>query len=699
MPPAPSGRNNKDSAKDDCEIYVGNINAQTPVEPEDLKRLFEIAGQVNNVRIEKSNAKDTHFAFITFSTVDEAEQGCLYDGFKYHALSLKVQRKGRPGPPRLASPPSDEFTRRLRELQEQENTDLYLTNLNTADASEEVLHDTFSAFGDVRRVHLHGDPCNPSRPAFITFSRPEQVQRAVDAMDGKEFLGNTLGVCKARVGQRFWAIEAANKKTDDDRKEKNSETKKRQPRNEKSEQKTEKTADGKTEPTNSNGKRKSTGREDDKKGISAATTPTDDKKTTDGTKASNTTAAKTSPPGAPAAKTARPASASGATKPSTTPASQKTSPPSLSAPPVDPTEPKEVITAILKGLSNTRTSDKEKSISTYCSTDSHGVPTMVLPPAGERVCNAIHVVADSIRAQLDTLLEQQAALQQELEESRNQLSEVHQEAAHLHRSHQDALNELLRLKTQCEQLASLRITNLKPDITSKEVSALCSPYGRVQHAVVLGTTAHVTFCSPVNLQDVAMQLSSQTGGHKAEACFTTSTVISDMSNGFPQPLTSDQNHESDALGIAAGFPHLPLAGSGLNPHASAYKGPPGSAPNRKQPPSQVATLVRNPPGLGENKHGQRQSPQQQHLSQPQQQQQQAPQPKPQSPSPSPAAPVAQPLTDGKRAPQEGICIVCSNVGLQVCSVCMATYYCGSDCQMSHWPDHMNECEQLKAKRR
>ena len=147
---SPTSRN-KD-AKEDSEIYVGNINAQTPVEPEDLKRLFSIAGQVNNVRIEKSNSKDTHFAFITFHTVDEAEQGCLYDGFKYHALSLKVQRKGRPGPPKLAQPPSEDFTQKLRELQERENTDLYLTNLNTADASEEVLHETFSAFGDVRRV-------------------------------------------------------------------------------------------------------------------------------------------------------------------------------------------------------------------------------------------------------------------------------------------------------------------------------------------------------------------------------------------------------------------------------------------------------------------------------------------------------------------------------------------------------------------
>ena len=138
--------------REDAEIYVGNINAQTPVEADDLKRLFSIAGQVTNVRIEKSNSKDTHFAFITFSTIEESEQGCLYDGFKYHALSLKVQRKGRPGPPKLAQPPSDTFTQRLRELQEQENTDLYLTNLNTADASEEMLHEAFSMFGDVRRV-------------------------------------------------------------------------------------------------------------------------------------------------------------------------------------------------------------------------------------------------------------------------------------------------------------------------------------------------------------------------------------------------------------------------------------------------------------------------------------------------------------------------------------------------------------------
>eukprot|EP01064_Diplonema_japonicum_P010267 TRINITY_DN1757_c0_g1_i2.p1 TRINITY_DN1757_c0_g1~~TRINITY_DN1757_c0_g1_i2.p1 ORF type:complete len:680 (+),score=181.57 TRINITY_DN1757_c0_g1_i2:212-2251(+) len=668
-------------AKDDTEIYVGNINAQTPVEPEDLKRLFGIAGTVSNVRIEKSNSKDTHFAFITFGSVEEAEQGCLYDGFKYHALSLKVQRKGRPGPPKFATPPSEDFTRKLKELQEQENTDLYLTNLNTADASEEVLHDTFSAFGDVRRVHLHGDPSNPSRPAFITFSRPEQVQRAVDAMDGKEFLGNTLGVCKARVGQRFWAIEAATKsKSFEDRDSEKKDSKsdkngkrtgtstsssgskdekdkdkdsgrKRRGRENASINSTKEKEDGKKEPVKDD--KASTGRTPPTKSIPASTT-----------KPANHSSTATS------AAAVKPASKTPASQPPTTiktaaklPAGQL-QPPQLSAPPEDAADPAQVIESILAGLERTRTADKEKNIGLYCSTDNYGIPTMVLPSAGERVCNALHTVAQSIRRELEKLKEHHAAatapFKSELEQAQQRLALANQECGDVKEafySQQEAYNDLVRHR---DQFATLRLVNVKPESTAKDIAQMCSQYGPVQHVSMLGLVAHVTFCTPVNYQEIAAQLSSQIGGHQAEACFHSATVAADVAK---------QSQAPNALG------------NGPTPEHAMHPGmDPLMAPSFPQLPLM-----------------QQQQPQQQQQQQPPlQQSSQQPQPQvQQQQAPSQAATSQQ----QRPVPQEGVCIVCSKVGLQVCSVCMKTYYCGSECQARDWPDHMNECEQLKAKRR
>eukprot|EP01059_Diplonema_ambulator_P005336 TRINITY_DN15083_c0_g1_i1.p1 TRINITY_DN15083_c0_g1~~TRINITY_DN15083_c0_g1_i1.p1 ORF type:complete len:1040 (+),score=251.06 TRINITY_DN15083_c0_g1_i1:136-3255(+) len=685
----------KDS-KEDTEIYVGNINAQTPVEPEDLKRLFEIAGTVNNVRIEKSNSKDTHFAFITFSSVEEAEQGCLYDGFKYHALSLKVQRKGRPGPPKLASPPSDDFTRKLKELQEQENTDLYLTNLNTADASEEVLHDTFSAFGDVRRVHLHGDPSNPSRPAFITFSRPEQVQRAVDAMDGKEFLGNTLGVCKARVGQRFWAIEAASKKSTENDKDKDEKKDKAAIDKNGKRGGNSSSSSGSKDDKEKDKDRKRRGRELKEKEesrkdkeplkeekVPAGRTPPTKSISTPTTKPAQGCSSAPSSVGSTSLKpTAKPAVAQPPTTIKTGKAAAATTPtappPQLSTPPQDPSDPSSVLEAILAGLERTRIADKEKNIGLYCSTDSYGVPTMVLPTAGERVCNALITVAQSLRRELQKLNEQHEAvnssLKTELEQTQQRLSDVGQECSEVKEAYytnQEAATELARLRSQRDQFASLRLVNLKLDTMAKDIAQLCSQFGTVQHVAMLGSVAHVTFCTPVDYQEVAAQLTSQIGGHQAEACYHSSTVATDVTkqsqpvhlpnsvgNGpVADHLNPHQQQQPQQQGpidpmMTPAFPSLPLAGSGLNPNASSYKG----AAHYGQGNHQVS----------------------QHPKSPQHHQHHQPHGKAQT--------LASHQPNQRPVPQEGVCIVCSKIGLQVCSVCMKTYYCGSECQARDWPD-------------
>src|ERR1700749_1625899 len=76
---------------------------------------------------------------------------------------------------------------------------LFVGNLSF-DTTENDLQDAFAAFGTVSEANLMMDRMT-NRPrgfAFVTMSTPEEAQRAIEAMNGKDMDGRALTVNIAR---------------------------------------------------------------------------------------------------------------------------------------------------------------------------------------------------------------------------------------------------------------------------------------------------------------------------------------------------------------------------------------------------------------------------------------------------------------------------------------------------------------------
>jgi cold-inducible RNA-binding protein len=79
------------------------------------------------------------------------------------------------------------------------STQLYVGNLDFK-VTEKDLRDAFAACGTVLEANLVMDRAT-SRPrgfGFVTMSSPEEAQKAIEAMNGKELAGRALNVTIAR---------------------------------------------------------------------------------------------------------------------------------------------------------------------------------------------------------------------------------------------------------------------------------------------------------------------------------------------------------------------------------------------------------------------------------------------------------------------------------------------------------------------
>jgi cold-inducible RNA-binding protein len=79
------------------------------------------------------------------------------------------------------------------------STKLFVGNLSF-DTTENDLNDAFAAFGTVTEANLMMDRMT-NRPrgfAFVTMSSPEEAQKAIDGLNGKDLGGRALTVNVAR---------------------------------------------------------------------------------------------------------------------------------------------------------------------------------------------------------------------------------------------------------------------------------------------------------------------------------------------------------------------------------------------------------------------------------------------------------------------------------------------------------------------
>ena len=79
------------------------------------------------------------------------------------------------------------------------STKLFVGNLDFK-VSENDLQDAFAAYGSVVEANLVTDRTTgrPRGFAFVTMNSPEEAQKAIDALNGKELGGRALNVNVAR---------------------------------------------------------------------------------------------------------------------------------------------------------------------------------------------------------------------------------------------------------------------------------------------------------------------------------------------------------------------------------------------------------------------------------------------------------------------------------------------------------------------
>jgi RNA recognition motif-containing protein len=80
------------------------------------------------------------------------------------------------------------------------STKLFVGNLDF-NITENDLHDAFAAHGNVVEANIITDRATgqPRGFAFVTMGSPEEAQKAIDALNGKELGGRALNVSIARA--------------------------------------------------------------------------------------------------------------------------------------------------------------------------------------------------------------------------------------------------------------------------------------------------------------------------------------------------------------------------------------------------------------------------------------------------------------------------------------------------------------------
>ncbi|XP_042049924.1 29 kDa ribonucleoprotein A, chloroplastic-like [Salvia splendens] len=196
----------------DLKLFVGNLPFS--VDSAALADLFQQAGGVEEVEViyDKATGRSRGFAFVVMSSVEEAEAAVeQFNGYEVEGRALRVN-SGPPPPKRESSFGGSRGRDRERSSYGNSsfggpregrerfgNTNkIYVGNLSW-DVDNLALESVFSEHGDVQeaRVVYDRDSGRSRGFGFVTYSSAEEVNRAVESLDGTELEGRPIRVSPA----------------------------------------------------------------------------------------------------------------------------------------------------------------------------------------------------------------------------------------------------------------------------------------------------------------------------------------------------------------------------------------------------------------------------------------------------------------------------------------------------------------------
>lgn len=176
---------------DGTKLYVGNIPFD--ITSEELARIFEESGVVEMVEViyDKATERSRGFAFVTMSTVEEAEGAIQkFNGSEVGGRPLRVNFPEVPrGSRRIPSPRS--YTSNFVDSPHK----VYVGNIPFSTTSD-TLRSAFERIGNVldARVVFNRETGRSRGFGFVTFSSGADVDAAVSSMDGVDLEGRTIRV-------------------------------------------------------------------------------------------------------------------------------------------------------------------------------------------------------------------------------------------------------------------------------------------------------------------------------------------------------------------------------------------------------------------------------------------------------------------------------------------------------------------------
>ncbi|OAY42685.1 29 kDa ribonucleoprotein, chloroplastic [Manihot esculenta] len=185
----------------DLKLFVGNLPFS--VDSAQLAGLFESAGNVEMVEViyDKVTGRSRGFGFVTMSTIEEAEAAAQqFNGYELEGRALRVNSG--PPPQRETS-----FSRGPRGGEAFDSANrLYVGNLSWG-VDNLALENLFSEQGRVveAKVVYDRDSGRSRGFGFVTYSSAEEVETAIESLNGVELDGRAIrvSIAEARPRRQF----------------------------------------------------------------------------------------------------------------------------------------------------------------------------------------------------------------------------------------------------------------------------------------------------------------------------------------------------------------------------------------------------------------------------------------------------------------------------------------------------------------
>ncbi|CAO2839520.1 unnamed protein product [Amaranthus hypochondriacus] len=178
----------------DLKLFVGNLPFN--VDSAELADLFGSAGTVEMVEViyDKLTGRSRGFGFVTMSTAEDVEAAAQqFNGYELDGRSLRVNA----GPP---PPKRDDFSPRGGRggPSFQSTNKVHVGNLSWK-VDDAALKTLFSEMGDVleAKVIYDRDSGRSKGFGFVTYSSTDEVNNAIESLDGVDLNGRSIRVSAA----------------------------------------------------------------------------------------------------------------------------------------------------------------------------------------------------------------------------------------------------------------------------------------------------------------------------------------------------------------------------------------------------------------------------------------------------------------------------------------------------------------------